>query len=72
MKFLSAFLCAIVLSAPSAIAQSESATSRSYPDGHGGQVLFPMGDVSFADAVESYSDGDPSPAERAADPQAAL
>jgi outer membrane protein OmpA-like peptidoglycan-associated protein len=31
-----------------------------------------MGDVSFADAVESYSDGDPSPIERVADPQAAL
>ena len=72
MKFSSALLCAIILSAPSTIAQSQAATSGSYPDGHGGEVLFPMGDVSFADAVESYSDGDPSPIDRAANPQAAL
>jgi len=72
MKFNSAFLCAIILSAPPAVAQSEAATTRSYPDGHGGEVVFPMGDVSFADAVESYSDGNPSPIERAADPQSAL
>jgi len=72
MRFPFALLCAIILSASSAIAQSQAATSGSYPDGHGGEVLFPMGDVSFADAVESYSDGDPSPIERAADPQAAL
>jgi len=72
MRFPSALLCAIILFAPPIIAQSEAATSRSYPDGHGGEVLFPMGDVSFADMVESYSDGDPSPIKRAADPQAAL
>jgi len=72
MRFPFALLCAIILSASSAIAQSQAATSGSYPDGHGGEVLFPMGDVSFADAVESYSDGDPSPIERAADPQSAL
>lgn len=72
MRFPLALLCAISLSIPPAIAQPETATSRSYPDGHGGEVLFPMGDVSFADAVESYGDGDPSPIERAADPQAAL
>src|SRR6056297_4012098 len=72
MRFLAALLCAISLSISPVIAQTETTTSRSYPDGHGGEVLFPMGDVSFADMVESYSDGDPSPIERAADPQAAL
>src|SRR6056297_3000483 len=72
MRFPSALLCAIILFAPPIIAQSEAATSRSYPDGHGGEVLFPMGDVSFADMVEFYNDGDPSPVDRAADPQAAL
>jgi len=72
MRFLAALLCAISLSISPVIAQTEVVTSRSYPDGHGGEVVFPMGDVSFADMVESYSDGDPSPIERAADPEAAL
>jgi len=72
MRFAFALLCAISLSIPPVIAQSETSASRSYPDGHGGEVVFPMGDVSFADMVESYSDGDPSPIERAAEPRAAL
>lgn len=48
------------------------AADEVYPDGHGGEVSFPMGASSFADQVVSYGGGDPSPAERAADPQAAL
>lgn len=52
--------------------QPAFAQSRSYPDGHGGEVVFPMGDVSFADAVATFELGDPAPAERAADPAAAL
>ena len=72
MRSLLVLLCAVLLIGPPGIAQSQAATSGSYPDGHGGEVLFPMGDVSFADSVESYSNGDPSPIERAADPQAAL
>lgn len=52
--------------------QPAFAQSRSYPDGHGGEVSFPMGDVSFTDAVVTYEPGDPAPAERAADPAAAL
>lgn len=43
-----------------------------YADGHGGKVMFPMGDVSFVDAVKGYSRGDPSPSERHGDPAAAL
>lgn len=33
-----------------------------YPDGHGGQVFFPLGDISFADDVTSYQMGNPPPA----------
>ena len=72
MQFFSVLLCAISLSVWPAFAQPEAETSRSYPDGHGGNIVFPMGDVSFADGVESYGGGDPSPIKRAADPQAAL
>lgn len=45
---------------------------EAYPDGHGGEVMFPMGDVSFADTVDTYAGGDPSPSDRASDPEAAL
>ncbi|MDX1625200.1 MAG: OmpA family protein [Wenzhouxiangellaceae bacterium] len=53
-------------------ASPSAAAARTYPDGHGGRVAFPMGDVSFADAVVRYRPGDPAPVERAADPEAAL
>ena len=41
--------------------QSQDLTpdSESYPDGHGGEVTFPMGKQSFADAVERSTVGDP-------------
>ncbi|WP_082663917.1 MULTISPECIES: OmpA family protein [unclassified Guyparkeria] len=45
---------------------------QSYPDGHGGEVTFPLGDASFADAVVHYSSGDPQPRPGAANPQLAL
>ena len=48
------------------------AEPESYPDGHGGEVMFPMGDVSFADAVEGYSSGEPSPVDNHGDPATAL
>lgn len=49
-----------------------TAGPEAYPDGHGGEVMFPMGDVSFADTVDTYATGDPSPSARASDPEAAL
>lgn len=36
------------------------AEGADYPDGHGGEVHFPMGAVSFADQVESFTAGDPA------------
>ena len=32
---------------------------KSYPDGHGGEVFFPLGDLSFADEVVSFTSGEP-------------
>ncbi len=34
---------------------------REYPNGHGGTVYFPLGDISFADEVVSYVVGNPAP-----------
>lgn len=42
-----------------AVAQHEVEDGRDYPDGHGGTVHFPMGDVSFADEIVSFAPGDP-------------
>lgn len=55
-----------------AAAQSAAAAPKTYPDGHGGEVAFPLGDVSFADAVESYTAGDPAPRAAATKAEAAL
>lgn len=54
------------------LAQSVLAEPKLYPDGHGGEVAFPLGDASFADQVERYVSGDPAPRKSARDPQAAL
>ena len=32
---------------------------KSYRDGHGGEVFFPVGDISFADEVVSFTSGEP-------------
>lgn len=34
---------------------------RTYSDGHGGRIFFPLGDISFADEVVSFSVGNPAP-----------
>lgn len=54
------------------VASAALAGSEAYPDGHGGEVMFPMGDVSFADTVEEHSSGDPAPSDDHGDPEAAL
>lgn len=43
-----------------------------YPDGHGGSVFFPLGDVSFADEVVSFEIGDPQAAEKDSLPEETL
>ena len=46
---------------------------KSYPDGHGGEVFFPCGDLSFADEVVSFTSGEPKArAEKHRIPEATL
>ena len=52
--FLPVFLCLLCQ-------QSMAAESQYYSDSHGSEVLFPLGDISFADEVVYYEAGDPAP-----------
>lgn len=72
MKFSFVLLHATLLIVSSGLVRAEDPGSRSYPDGHGGEVFFPMGDVSFADSVARYSSGDPAPVADASRPESAL
>ena len=45
---------------------------RTYPDGHGGRIFFPFGDISFTDKVISYNKGNPAPSAEDKDPKKAL
>lgn len=54
------------------VAQSVFAQSKTYPDGHGGEVTFPQGEVSFADEVVHYDTGTEKPVEAARDTSQAL
>ncbi len=40
-------------------ATAEDTKGKNYPDGHGGTVYFPQGDISFADELVSFTAGDP-------------
>ncbi len=46
--------------------------AKQYPDGHGGIVKLPQGDISFADTVISYKAGNPAPIKHNSNPQDAL
>lgn len=52
--------------------QSTAAAPATYPDGHGGEVTLPLGDLSFADAVGRYAPGDPAPRASVTEAEAAL
>lgn len=58
----------IVLLGTALPAQEET----SYPDGNGGSVTLPMGDLSFADAAVSFEMGEPEPIAPSRDPGSAL
>ncbi|MDD2637108.1 MAG: hypothetical protein PHW82_16585, partial [Bacteroidales bacterium] len=60
MKTLKLILIAITLTFA---LSSYSQIGRTYPDGHGGRVFFPFGDISFADEVISFKVGNPAPIE---------
>ncbi|WP_181918328.1 MULTISPECIES: OmpA family protein [unclassified Wenzhouxiangella] len=69
-RILTAFLL-LTLSAEAA-SQPAADAGRHYPDGHGGEVFFPMGDRSFADEVVSFNAGDPDGGDASARPEAVL
>lgn len=58
--------------AGSTAAQPDGDHGRHYPDGHGGEVYFPMGARSFADEVVSFTAGDPDGGDASAHPEAVL
>ena len=82
-QLLSALLCACVLFCAGllwgglamvrpAVAQDLTPSSKSYPDGHGGEVTFPMGDQSFVDEIAAQSVGDPDGAAFSERPEALI
>jgi OOP family OmpA-OmpF porin len=53
----------LMLTAPFAMSQASAQTSakaKTYPNGRGGEVTLPMGDLSFADEIVSFTPGDPA------------
>lgn len=46
---------------------AQKTTGKFYPDGHGGKVYVPLGDIAFADEVVSYTMGTPAPKKRFCD-----
>ncbi len=66
------FACLASLLALGLAAGAQTRSGKEYPDGHGGSVYFPMGDVSFADEVVSFAVGSPHAGERDSRPEAAL
>ncbi|RFN58596.1 OmpA family protein [Marixanthomonas ophiurae] len=58
MKKLYIFLLVLFV-----VQQTYSQTGKTYPDGKGGEVYFPLGDISFADELVSFKVGDPAPIE---------
>lgn len=59
------------MAATAAYAQ-EAPAAKSYPDGRGGEVVLPLGDLSFADEVVSFTRGEPSAADQHSIPEEAL
>lgn len=51
---------------------SKQKTGKYYPDGHGHQIFFPLGDRSFADKVVMFEKGNPCAAPEYSDPKNAL
>ena len=63
-------LSAMLILASSAFASGQS---KGYPDGRGGEITLPNGDLSFADRVVSFAEGSPaSRIEESQDPENAL
>lgn len=66
-----AFIFLSILSLPTTYCLSQN-TGKEYPDGHGGKVYLPLGDLSFADEVIEFKRGKPHAIESACDSTKAL
>ena len=63
----------LMLSGQAVAQQPDTAKAKYYSDSHGSEVMFPQGDISFADEVIEYHAGDPAPLKpRHRDPANAL
>ncbi|TNF73268.1 MAG: hypothetical protein EP299_08450 [Acidobacteria bacterium] len=58
MPSRSLWIALLVLLPVVALAQDSDNPGRSYPDGHGGEVFFPLGDLSLADEGSAFDEGD--------------
>lgn len=56
----------------SLVTNASFAQTTTYPDGHGSEVTFPQGSISFADKVVHYDTGSKDPIKVARDPSEAL
>ncbi|WP_376692442.1 OmpA family protein [Wenzhouxiangella sp. EGI_FJ10409] len=65
-------LTMISVQPPTSASEDENGPGKAYPDGHGGEVFFPIGAASFADEVVSFSPGDPDGGDAFSDPYAIL
>jgi OOP family OmpA-OmpF porin len=54
------------------VSQEQAGAGKEYPDGHGGFVYFPAGDISFADEVVSFVKGNPSAGDNDSQPEETL
>lgn len=61
LKFISFFTLVTYSTISSSQQVVEKYQPKSYSDSHGGKVIFPHGDISFADEVVRYQVGDPEP-----------
>lgn len=66
------FLLLTAVQLSHAASEQASGSGKAYPDGHGGEVFFPLGDASFADQVVSFTPGDPDGGAASSDPSVAL
>jgi OOP family OmpA-OmpF porin len=54
---------------PLSSSQDVYESGKSYPDGHGGSVYFPSGDISFADEVVAFEKGNPGAGDNDSQPE---
>lgn len=71
-SFGRSLLAVVLMGIASPVFAQGASEGKNYPDGHGGEVFFPMGDQSFADEVVSFAAGEPDGGEASARPTAIL